>query len=168
MAHFPKLIPAFIAHVVIDAPFPLGTLSKGAPLSVIPFLAENSYIKSQSGYAIELDSVFVHGSDYIKQDPSGKHLRLDVSSVVKDASGAFVVFKYTGVINITEGVKKVLGGDAEARTTPFGDSFTHVVFETGDAKLKAIEDKVYVASGHFIIEAGKPTVVEYLISEVTV
>jgi hypothetical protein len=33
--------------------------------------------------------------------------------------------------------------------------------------LKAIESKVYVGSGRFIIEAGKPPVVEYLISEVT-
>ena len=43
---------------------------------------------------------------------------------------------------------------------------THVLFETGDEKLRALEQKVYVASGRFIIEAGKGPTVEYLISEV--
>jgi hypothetical protein len=43
---------------------------------------------------------------------------------------------------------------------------THVLFETGDEKLRLLEEKVYVASGRFIVEAGKHLVVEYLISEV--
>lgn len=42
------------------------------------------------------------------------------------------------------------------------------MFETGNEKLKAIEQKVYVAAGRFIIEAGKAPVVEYLISEVCI
>ena len=41
-----------------------------------------------------------------------------------------------------------------------------MVFETGSEELKGLEEKVYVASGRFIIEHGKATVVEYLISEV--
>jgi len=40
------------------------------------------------------------------------------------------------------------------------------VFETGSEELKALEQKVYVAAGRFIIESGKAPVVEYLISEV--
>jgi len=43
-----------------------------------------------------------------------------------------------------------------------------VLFETGSEELKALEQKVYVAAGRFIIEAGKPAVVEYLVSEVSV
>lgn len=42
---------------------------------------------------------------------------------------------------------------------------THVLFETGDKNLRLLEERVYVASGRFIIEAGKRPVVEYLISE---
>jgi Protein of unknown function (DUF3237) len=45
---------------------------------------------------------------------------------------------------------------------------THVLFETGDVKLRVLEQKVYVASGRFIIKAGKGPTVEYLISEVAV
>ena len=37
---------------------------------------------------------------------------------------------------------------------------THVLFETGSDELKLMEQKVYVASGRFIIEASKPPVVE--------
>jgi hypothetical protein len=43
---------------------------------------------------------------------------------------------------------------------------THILFETGNEKLRPLEQKIYVASGRFIIEAGKAAVVEYLISEV--
>jgi hypothetical protein len=32
--------------------------------------------------------------------------------------------------------------------------------------LAVLENKVYVGTGRFIIEAGKPTIVEYLVSEV--
>ncbi len=44
---------------------------------------------------------------------------------------------------------------------------TRVIFETGAPELEAIQHKVYVGSGRFIIEAGKPVIVEYKISEVT-
>jgi hypothetical protein len=42
-----------------------------------------------------------------------------------------------------------------------------MVFEVGDESLKALEQKIFVASGRIIVSAGFPTVVEYRISEVT-
>jgi len=166
MSSFPKLIPAFTAHVVLEAPITVGNNSRGAPLTVVPFTSANSFIRSESSYPIKVNSVFIHGSDFIRQDPSGKHVRLDVTSVLKDESGAIISFKYSGVINVTPGVAAVLGGSPDAKTTDFGDAFTHVSFETGSDDLRALEEKVYVASGRFIVEAGKPPVVEYKISEV--
>lgn len=41
-----------------------------------------------------------------------------------------------------------------------------MLFETGGEDLRVLEQKVYVASGRFIIEAGKGPTVEYMISEV--
>jgi len=41
-----------------------------------------------------------------------------------------------------------------------------VLFETGSDELRALEHHVYVAAGRFIMESGKPIVVEYKISEV--
>jgi len=110
----------------------------------------------------------VHGSDFLRQDPSGKLLRLEVYSVLKDQSGTMITYTYSGVLNRSPGVAKILEGSADAETTGFGDAFTHVLFETGDEKLRAMEEKVYVASGRFIIEEGKGPIVEYKISEVVV
>lgn len=45
---------------------------------------------------------------------------------------------------------------------------THILFETGSEALKGMEEKIYVGSGRFIVEEGKPVVVEYKISEVVV
>lgn len=42
--------------------------------------------------------------------------------MLKDKSGAIIAFKYSGIINVTPGVAAVLGGDAAAKTTPFGDA----------------------------------------------
>lgn len=42
-----------------------------------------------------------------------------------------------------------------------------VEFETGGGELAALEEKVYVGSGRFVIEAGKPVIVEYKVSEVS-
>lgn len=44
---------------------------------------------------------------------------------------------------------------------------THVKFETGHPELKVLENKVFVGSGRFILDAGKPVTVEYKISEVS-
>lgn len=42
-----------------------------------------------------------------------------------------------------------------------------VEFETGNEALSALHDKVYVGSGRFILEPGKPAIVEYKVSEVS-
>ena len=39
-------------------------------------------------------------------------------------------------------------------------------FETGDDKLKDLELGVFVGAGRFIVENGKPAVVEYKISKI--
>jgi hypothetical protein len=44
---------------------------------------------------------------------------------------------------------------------------THCKFETGSEALRALETKIYVSSGRFIVEPGKTPAVEYKISEVT-
>jgi hypothetical protein len=44
---------------------------------------------------------------------------------------------------------------------------THVLLETGGEDLRILDQKVYVASGRLIIDAGIAPTVEYKISEVT-
>jgi len=166
MAGFPKLIPAFTVNIAIAPPVAVGAVSKGAPLTVVPFVSEHSFLRSEPGYPIKVDAVFAHGSDYIRQDPSGKSVRLDVNSILNDKSGAVIVYRYTGIIRLSEPTAKVLGGKEDAKTTEFGDAITHVLFETGNEELKELEQKIYVASGRFVLDEGKPVIVEYKVSEV--
>jgi len=166
MSGFPKLIPAFTTHIVLDPPVTIGNVSRGAPLTLAPFTSKDSFLRSEPDYPIRVDAVFVHGSDFIRQDPDGKHVRLEVNSVLKDKSGSMISYKYSGIIEVTSGEAAVLGGKEGAKSTEFGNTFTHVLFETGGDELRALEHHVYVAAGRFIMEPGKPIVVEYKISEV--
>ncbi|PBP22097.1 hypothetical protein BUE80_DR007090 [Diplocarpon rosae] len=121
MSNFPKLIPAFTANIAIDPPVAVGAVSRGAPLVVVPFLTQHCYLRSEPDYPIRVDAVFVHGSDFIRQDPVGGHVRLDVNSILRDQSGAFISYKYSGIVKVTPEIGAVLAGDPSAKTTSFGD-----------------------------------------------
>jgi RNA polymerase I-specific transcription initiation factor RRN6 len=75
---------------------------------------------------------------------------------------------YKGTVALTAGVKAVLGGAPDAKTTPYGDSFVTFSFETGSQKFKDLENGTFVAAGHFVVnEPGqKGVVVEYKVSKV--
>jgi hypothetical protein len=70
----------------------------------------------------QIDAIFLHGSDFIRRDPSGKHMRLEVNSVLKDRTGALLTYKYSGVVTVTPGVAAVFAGTEDAKTTEFGDA----------------------------------------------
>jgi hypothetical protein len=89
---------------------------------VVPFASQDSFIRSEPDYPVKVDAVFTHGSDFIRLDPSGKHSRLDVTSVLKDKSGAVISFHYSGLLTMSSGVRAVLGGNPDAKTTAFGDA----------------------------------------------
>ncbi|KAL8376533.1 hypothetical protein RB595_007570 [Gaeumannomyces hyphopodioides] len=159
MSGFPRLVPAFTAQI--------GTARNG-DLFMAPFVEGKGSLKSEPGYAVQFDGAFVHGSDYIRIDADGRHGRLDVNSLLKDSkSGALLRYGYTGNLVLTDAIKLVLGGKPEAKTTDFGHVFSNITFESSDPALKTLNDKVYVGSGRFIVEQGKPVLVEYKIGEVT-
>jgi len=106
----------------LEKPLVIGAVSKGSTLIHVGFVPSSGFVKSVDGYPIQLDSVFHHGADYISRDADGKHVRLDVSSLLNDVSGAAIRFDYTGTIDITRPAGKVLGGAADAVTTDFGDA----------------------------------------------
>lgn len=124
-------------------------------------------LKSEPSFSPAIDAEFVGtGNDYIRNDPDGKNMRLDAHGVVKDKSGSLVYLHYTGVVEITRELGLILGGKEEAKTTDFGHSFIEMKFETGDEKFKALELGTFVGAGRFVIEKGKPVVVEYKVSQV--
>lgn len=110
------------SQVIIGGTASIGAVSTGTALTVIPFGTEGSFIRSEPGYAVQLDAAFTHGTDFIRLDPSGKHARLDVTSILKDKSGAALSFKYSGILTMTTELTKVLNGSPDARTTGFGNA----------------------------------------------
>jgi hypothetical protein len=131
----------------------------------LPIIPDAGFLRSEPDYPVKVDAVFVHGADYVKVDKDGKYARLEVQSTLKAAEGA-LRYNYTGNVDLSSPAGKVLRGEADAATTEFGDVFAQPIFETGTAAFQALENKTFVQSGRFIVEQGKPTVVEYKISEV--
>lgn len=103
-----------------------------------------------------------------------------------------IKFDYSGVIELTPSTVRAMTRSEDAKTTDFGDAskyslpiilpiwtvsrvrvlitvvvVTHVRFETGSDELRALEQKLFVASGRFVIEEGNALVVEYKISQVS-
>jgi len=82
MSDFPTLEPAFTIHVTIDPPLGVGSSSRGTPLAVVPMTGGT--VKSESGFSPALDATFKGvGNDYIHNDPTGKHMRLDAHGLLE-------------------------------------------------------------------------------------
>ncbi|KAF2261342.1 hypothetical protein CC78DRAFT_570583 [Lojkania enalia] len=107
------------------------------------------------------------GYDYIHNDVDGLHMRLDVRSQVRNKDGTLFAMYYKGTVGLTPGVKAILGGGDDAKTTEYGDSFVTFSFETGKVEYKGLENGTYVGAGHFVKEEGKKgVIVEYKVSRV--
>ncbi|KAI9924815.1 hypothetical protein ASPWEDRAFT_155172 [Aspergillus wentii DTO 134E9] len=164
MSDFPSLQPAFKVAVIIEAPLPVGSASRTQPLQVVPMTGGT--LKSAPGFEPAIDAEFVGvGNDYIHADPDGKHLRLNAHGVVKTKDDALLYVNYTGVVTMGPAEQAVFGGTAADGATPFGNSFTHFTFETGDERYKEFENRVFVGQGRFRTEKGKPMVVEYHVGQ---
>lgn len=55
-----------LVQIVLDPAISVGSVSKSGPLTVAPFTSENSFLRSEPGYPVKVDAVFVHGSDFIR------------------------------------------------------------------------------------------------------
>ncbi|KAL5336980.1 hypothetical protein BJX70DRAFT_371190 [Aspergillus crustosus] len=73
---------------------------------------------------------------------------------------------YTGVVTLGDAECAVLTGTAEDGSTAWGNSFTHVTFETGHERYKELENRVFVGKGRFTAENGKAPAVEYRVGQV--
>lgn len=155
----------------------------------IPFLDNRGSLVSEPTYPYAVRATFLHGSDYLRRDQDGQHVRLEVTSTARDEDNhSLVRFSYTGIVAMDGEEGKVIRGDANATTTGFGnacmytlwkmslslsmltfscDLVVQVRFETQDPYLGPLEDKMYVGSGRFIVDPNAPIVVEYKISEVS-
>ncbi|KIW13603.1 hypothetical protein PV08_08793 [Exophiala spinifera] len=177
MSGFPSLKPAITLRVKVGDTLPVGSFARGTPLAVVVKnmvlfkldeilmilkpMVEGTLI-SEPGFEPSLDAKLAGGAyDFIRADPDGGHMRLDVRSQFK----LLVAMYYKGVAAVTPDVQKVLSGAADAKTTDYGHSFITVEFETGSEKYKALETAVFAAAGHFVLEDGAVSV-EYKLSQV--
>ncbi|KAJ4301355.1 hypothetical protein N0V90_003447 [Kalmusia sp. IMI 367209] len=138
MSGFPSLQPAFTVRVDIDVPIAVGAQA-GSDLVIVPMLSGT--VKSEEGFEPKLDAEL-------------------------NNDGVIFAMYYKGTVAITPGLVAILGGQADAKTTDYGESFVTFTFETGNVKYQGLQNGVYVAAGHFIVGEGKGTIVEYKVSKV--
>ncbi|CCX30645.1 hypothetical protein FPQ18DRAFT_342458 [Pyronema domesticum] len=160
---FPTLRPFCTVIAAIDPPRNVGTLNRGNRQVFVNITS--LALKTVEGVSPQIDASLVMGGDWIHADPDNGHLRLDVRSVLKTADDATITFTYTGIITVNEAIGKVLSGAPDAKTCEFGNILSVPAFQTGDEKYKELENKVFVASGRFVIDS-EGTKVEYAVSEV--
>jgi hypothetical protein len=110
-------------QVVLETPNSVGTLASGTSLTHVSFVPNSGFLRSESDYPIKVDAEFVHGADYIKADPDGGRVRLEVQSLLKDKeAGGLIRCNYTGIIDMGGAGGKVLRGESDAKTTDFGEA----------------------------------------------
>src|SRR6478735_7657095 len=89
----------------------------------IPFHSYSGSLTSTPGYPHRLNARFIQGSDYLRLDPDGRNVRLDVRSTAQDMdTGALLTFSYNGIVDITGAEGMVIRGEADAHTTGFGNA----------------------------------------------
>ncbi|KIW31351.1 uncharacterized protein PV07_03008 [Cladophialophora immunda] len=81
-ADYPTLQPAFHLTVDIGPAQPIGSLSRGNPLTVVPLVAAT--LVSEPGFPVSVDaSMRGQGVDYVHNDPDGGRMRLRSDLIVR-------------------------------------------------------------------------------------
>jgi hypothetical protein len=89
------------------------------------------------------------GGDYMLVGDDG-FARVDVRTVFETGDGANIYVQYLGLLELTEGIRKVLnGGDTP---TEFGDQHFFVTprMETGDERYAWVNHSTFVAQGRIL------------------
>jgi len=160
----PSLQPALHLQITIGPATPIGSVSRGTPLTVVPLVAGT--LVSEPGFPLHVNaSMRGQGVDYVHNDPDGGRMRLKSDLVVGDRQGETIHISYTGIVDITNEMRRILGRSSNARSTDFGNSFINVSFETGSMRYKSLEQSLFVGAGRFIVDDGGLKV-EYRISKV--
>lgn len=127
---------------------------------------ESGTITSEPGFPISLKAEVVHGADYVRSEASPTHMRINVKAVLKNADGDLLSYSYKGLVEVNEEFLAIYSGSPDAKTTSYGNSLTHIVFETGSESLKELEHSLFVGSAHFIVEGDGKFLIETKISRV--
>ncbi|EXJ71320.1 uncharacterized protein A1O5_05126 [Cladophialophora psammophila CBS 110553] len=81
LADHPSLQPAFHLTIIIGPATPVGSLSRGTPLTVVPLIS-GTFV-SEPGFPVRVDARLKGpGVDYVHNDPDGGRMRLRSDLVV--------------------------------------------------------------------------------------
>jgi len=85
-AGYPSLQPALHLQIQIGPASHVGSLSRGAPLTVVPLVSGT--LRSEPGFPVDVDAwTRAPGVDYVHNDPDGSRMRLRSDLVVADTRG---------------------------------------------------------------------------------
>ncbi|EXJ77669.1 hypothetical protein A1O3_09898 [Capronia epimyces CBS 606.96] len=161
LSDHPFLQPALHLQIGIGPAIAIGSLSRGNPLTVVPLTTGT--LASEPDFPVRLVARLQgQGTDYVHNDPDGGRMRLKSDLVFVDLHGESIHVHYTGIVDITTEVRRILGRSANARSTDF---VIQVSFETGSMRYKSLEQALFVGAGRFVIKDGALSV-EYRISKV--
>ncbi|KAH6980779.1 hypothetical protein BKA56DRAFT_656868 [Ilyonectria sp. MPI-CAGE-AT-0026] len=149
---FPSLEPAFTARLYPAEGFQIGSVSDGGSLNIVP-IASGTLI-SEPGFSVPLDAEIVYGSDYVRMEPSQGHTRINVNAILKNKDGSFLTYSYTGIVEVDEAFLAILTANPNAKTTAYGNAFSHVTFKTGSESLRKLDHSLFIGSAHFVVENG--------------
>ncbi|EXJ71838.1 uncharacterized protein A1O5_04339 [Cladophialophora psammophila CBS 110553] len=161
MSGFASLQPALTARLTFKPPVVIGNVNRGGQ-QFIALINEGGSLKSEPGFSPAVDAEFVFGTDHFWVSPDQSYATIDVKAAMKNADGATISYMYNGIIEINEEFGKILMGSPDAKTVDFGLVFTH----TGASPLKGLENARFVGTSRFIMEEGKPQVIEMKISKI--
>lgn len=82
LSDYPSLQPALHLQIVIGPASPIGSLSRGTPLTVVPLISGT--LVSEPGFPVRVDArLRGQGVDYVHNDPDGGRMRLKSDLVVE-------------------------------------------------------------------------------------
>lgn len=104
-------------------------------------------------------------------EPSQGHTRINVNAILKYVSchscaqavsnslnrnkdGSFLTYSYTGIVEVDEAFLAILTANPNAKTTAYGNAFSHVTFKTGSESLRKLDHSLFIGSAHFVVENG--------------
>ncbi|EXJ84801.1 hypothetical protein A1O3_05473 [Capronia epimyces CBS 606.96] len=142
----------------------VGKVDSGSQLSVA--LVDTGTVKSEPGFSPAIDAKVEFGTDHFNVTDDHRFVHLDVKAVLTNNDGATISYTYKGHLEVTPELGLIFAGSPEAKTTDFGNGFTHITFETGAAHLKSLESARFVGTSRFIVQDGKGPVIETKISKI--
>ncbi|PHH59139.1 hypothetical protein CDD81_3697 [Ophiocordyceps australis] len=145
---FPTLQPAMTIMCGLAGQYPCGEIYTGSTLVGVPL----SWGKLQSvdGFEPKMDFKLTHGHDFFRIDADKRHGRLSVAGIATDAEGRSIRLMADGIVDLNEHTLPLIGGDPNAKSTPFGFAVEQMRFEAGHEAYKALEGMMFACSQRFL------------------